>query len=213
MIHFFIIICYFFCELTAGHNSDVQKYLHGRIDQNDKRYPSFCIALSLLQERDAKVLVETGTARYGGYNFINYVQDGGATVIFSDWAFQNRAKFFTVDINPDYLANAKQACAYHMKNTKFICKDSVEFLRNFHGRIDFLYLDSMDFDQDNPLPSQEHHLREIKAAYTKLHKQSVVMIDDCNLPHGGKGNLVIPFLESRGWKILYKGYQVICIKT
>lgn len=53
------------------------------------------------------------------------------------------------------------------------------------------YLDSFDFDISNPLPSQKHHLKEIEAAYDKLTDNSVVMIDDCDLPGGGKGKGVI----------------------
>src|SRR4029077_15263241 len=64
------------------------KYLNGRIQATDKRYPSFLMALELLKERKAKVIVETGTARYGDQQFIG---DGGSTIIFGDWATQHHA--------------------------------------------------------------------------------------------------------------------------
>lgn len=91
----------------------------------------------------------------------------------------------------------------------FVCSDSIAFLQNFGKTIDFLYLDSYDFDFNNPLPSQYHHLYEIQAAYPKLSENSIVMIDDCDLPHGGKGKFAIEFLTERGWKILENRYQVI----
>jgi hypothetical protein len=77
--------------------------------------------------------------------------------------------------------------------------------------IDFLYLDSYDYEWNNPSPSQEHHLREIQAAFPRLHENSVVMIDDCALPQGGKGKLAIEYLKERGWKILLEQYQTILI--
>jgi hypothetical protein len=55
-------------------------------------------------------------------------------------------------------------------------------------------------------------LKEIEAAYSKLTDQSVVMIDDCQLPQGGKGKLIIDFLIKRGWKKVFDGYQVIMVK-
>lgn len=57
-----------------------------------------------------------------------------------------------------------------------------------------------------------HHCREIIAAYPWLTPHSVVMIDDCDLPYGGKGKLAIEYLTNRGWVIFRSGYQVILIQ-
>lgn len=93
-----------------------------------------------------------------------------------------------------------------------VCSDSVRYLKSFGKQIDFLYLDSFDYDFNNPSPSQRHHLREIIAAYPWLTKESIVMIDDCDLAGGGKGVLVISYLINRGWKIAMQGYQVIMVQ-
>ena len=102
-------------------------------------------------------------------------------------------------------------CKQVDSNLHFVCSDSVSFLQNFGKTIDFLYLDSYDFDVDNPFPSQHHHLLEISAAYPFLNENSIVLIDDCDLPHGGKGKLAIQFLMQRGWQVLMSGYQVLLI--
>jgi len=60
------------------------------------------------------------------------------------------------------------------------------FLQNFDRPIDFPYRDSYDFNPHDPKPSQNHHLKEIVAAYSCLHENSVVLIDDCDLPQGAK---------------------------
>ncbi len=44
-----------------------------------------------------------------------------------------------------------------------------------------------------------------------LHEQSVILIDDCGLPHGGKGKLAIEFLKDQGWILLKEGYQTLLI--
>ena len=77
--------------------------------------------------------------------------------------------------------------------------------------IDFLYLDSFDFELHNPSPSQEHHLKEIIAVAPRLRKSTIIMVDDCDLPYGGKGKLVIKWLKERGWVEHKSGYQVILV--
>ncbi len=184
--------------------------LHGRLSDTDKRYPTFRRALDLLEERNAKILVETGTSRSGDRNFKN---DGGSSVIFSHWAKQRRCHFYSVDKTKKNLNKAKKAITSFLDATTLVHDDSVHFLEQFPGKIDFLYLDSLDFDENNPELSQNHHLKEIKAAYEKLSPRGFVMIDDCKLPHGGKGKKAIEFLTEKGWKIAEDGYQVILLPS
>jgi hypothetical protein len=85
-------------------------------------------------------------------------------------------------------------------------------LRTFPSQIDLLYLDSYDYDENNPGPPQEHNLNEVIAAYDKLTDNSIVMIDDCNIPGGGKGKLAIQYLQDRGWRLYTNKHQVILLK-
>lgn len=193
-----------------------QKYLSdriltGRIYRNNHRYDSLAMTMQLLHQRNAKILVETGTAR-GGEADCNGA--GGSTIIFGDWAYQNDAKLFSVDINPSALQVAQNSTIPYADNIEFVCSDSVKYLSEFDKPIDFLYLDSFDFVSENPTPSQEHHLKEIIAVYPKLHEGTIILIDDCGppLPYGGKGKLAINYLTSKGWKKLYDGYQVLLVR-
>lgn len=162
-----------------------------------------------MEERQVKVIVETGTARNGIHNFVG---DGGSTIIFNDWVKNHPgASFYSVDNNPGAIQEAKNAIGKN-PSTHLVCNDSIEFLAQFGQDIDFLYLDSYDFEFWNPTPSQEHHLKEIIAALPYLTSNTVIMIDDCDLPHGGKGGLVIPFLLEQGWSIYAESYQVIFIQ-
>lgn len=199
-----------FCIFTLNAEGSVQHYLTNRIIKGDKRYPSFVLILELLEKKNAKVLVETGTARNGDQNFWG---DGGSTVIFGEWARNNDAILHSVDIAKWAIVNAEAATKKYKNNIRFTCGDSITFLKNFDQPIDFLYLDSYDFDENNPKPSQEHHLKEIIAAYPLLHENSIVMVDDCELPFGGKGLLIIDFLLGNGWTIAHQGYQTILVPS
>ena len=208
---FFLFVCVYGCSIFAKPPSD---YLQDRIALDNCRYETFKYALELLEERNAQVVVETGTARYGARYFDS---DGGSTIIFSEWVRDHGAEFFSVDISMLNLAVAKGAVARYVSDYQdkihYVCSDSITYLREFNRPIDFLYLDSFDYELDNPDPSQQHHLKEIQAVYPFLTERSVVMIDDCDLPGGGKGKFVIEFLLERGWKVVKKQYQVILTRT
>jgi hypothetical protein len=179
-----------------------------RISQSDKRYPTFHYVLNQLLKRNLKIIVETGTARNGTKNCVG---DGCSTVIWTNWAQAFNGFVYSVDIDPNALDQSKEACHCDLSHVEFICSDSVSYLQNFRNRIDLLYLDSYDYDIENPNPSQLHHLKEILAAYPYLQEESVVLIDDCGLPGGGKGKLVIELLLERGWRIAMSGYQVVMV--
>jgi len=188
-----------------------ESFLAKRLPKHDKRYKTFLLSMNLMKQRKSKILVETGTARYGDKNCRG---DGCSTLIFGEWARDNDATFYSVDIDPKAIKNAKDAVLPLNHEVIFITSDSVAFLKNYHkynNKIDFLYLDSFDFDPKNPGPSENHHLKEIKAAYNYLHKNSIVMVDDTFGRHGGKGRLVIKYLLGKGWKIVVNAYQVILV--
>lgn len=183
--------------------------LEGRIPPNNHRYHTFLSSLNLLCTRHSPVIVETGTARAGSRWCDS---DGCSTLIFADWVKNHGGEFYSVDISEANLQNAADALGDARLFAHLVHSDSIPFLSNFSRPIDFLYLDSYDYEYGNPNPSQQHHLKEIVAAYPWLTPTSIVMIDDCALPEGGKGKLVIAYLQERGWKVLVEGYQVILVQ-
>lgn len=187
-------------------------YLSKRIDPANGRYKTFIEVLKLLDERKAHVIVETGTERWQESQYC-FDGDGGSTIIFAHWATENDAQMYSVDINETHLGYCAENTRAYSKNLKLILSDSVAFLQNFPDAIDFLYLDSYDYDEKNPRPAQEHCLSEVKAAEDKLTTSSVVMIDDCNVPGGGKGFLAIQYLLSKGWVLHQNHHQVILLKS
>lgn len=145
--------------------------------------------LPLLEIRNAKSLVETGTS------------DPRSTSTFAAWVLQNGAHLTSI--------NCESPLDLSSEAVTFSFGDSVGALEGFNAPIDFLYLDNRDYDENDPSLSQEHHFWELLAAYPFLTPDSIVMIGGCDLPGGGKGKFVIEHLLEKGWHIIADGSQVI----
>lgn len=179
-----------------------------------RRRITFAKTLKLLSERQAKVIVETGTSRQG---LKATKGDGAATIVFGKWAKENNAKMHSVDISEDSVNGSKnEVINQGLADVVTVhLNDSLEFLKTFNEPVDLLYLDSYDYsrtDKEIQQKSQEHHLKEFKIIEDKLHKNSIVLIDDCGLPGGGKGKTVIEYMLKKDWKILIDAYQVLLVK-
>ncbi len=173
------------------------------------RASTFYQALMLAVARNAKTIVETGTLRIAG----NWGGDGQSTRLLAEFAQRYDCRLWTCDLDPAAIAVAREETAPFAARIEYVVGDSVAFLQQFPQPIDLLLLDSKDFDPDDPDPSQDHAVREAQAALPRLHMQSIVLIDDCGLKHGGKGGKVIPFLLGQGWQAVGLNYQVLLTHT
>lgn len=178
-----------------------------------KRRDTFLKTMDLMQQANAKIIVETGTSREG---LRGAKSNGAATIVFGKWAKENNAFIHSVDISEESCKNA-QAEVDRQQLSNFVQihhSDSLIFLKDFDEKVDLLYLDSYDYssDVDVQKKSQEHHLLEFKAIENRLHKNSIVLIDDCDLPNGGKGKLVIAYMLTKDWKIVMNEYQVLLVR-
>jgi predicted O-methyltransferase YrrM len=177
-----------------------------------KRRATFSLVLDLLTKGEAKNLVETGTAREG---LKGVRSQGASTIVFGKWAKLNNAKLNSVDLNEDSVRVAqKEVDNWNLEEHVTIHhSDSIKYLSAIDRPIDFLYLDSYDYstDPEVQLKSQEHHLAEFKTSEHNLHDNSIVLIDDCALPGGGKGKLAIEYMISKGWRVILEKYQVVLL--
>ncbi|WP_350292336.1 class I SAM-dependent methyltransferase [uncultured Croceitalea sp.] len=177
-----------------------------------KRRDSFLKAMDLMNAIDAKIIIETGTSREG---LRGAKSNGAATIVFGKWAKENNAFVHSVDISEESCRNAQQEVDNQNLNkvVRIHHSDSLRFLDEFNDQVDLLYLDSYDYSSDVEVQkkSQEHHLLEFKAIEDKLHENSIVLIDDCDLPNGGKGKLVIAYMVKKGWRIVIDAYQVLLV--
>jgi predicted O-methyltransferase YrrM len=180
-----------------------------------KRRITFAKTLKLLDENKAKIMVETGTSRKG---IRGSKKDGAATIVFGKWAKENEAVLHSVDISEDSVTGSQQEVnKQDLADVVTVhLNDSLKFLKEFDQPVDFLYLDSYDYskkDKEIQIKSQEHHLKEFQIIENQLHDKSIVLIDDCKLPGGGKGKMVVDYMLDKGWKILINRYQILLVKN
>jgi hypothetical protein len=164
------------------------------------RGKSFRFAAEVILERKLKWLVETGCYRGGPC-------DGESTLILGQLARVNVGVLDSYDISEEHIKKAKEHAGHG--NVVFTCADSVIALSKRLERIDFAYLDSLDFDTGNPGPAQRHQLAEVGAILGKMSPGSLIMVDDCKLVEGGKNGLSHAFLVDHGWKLVFDDYQRI----
>ena len=171
------------------------------------RAASFKMSLSWLLDHEGKVIVETGCMR----EVDNWRGDGGSTLLFAEVASTYELFLWTVDNSSGNLAVAMNATSLYSNRVIYKLDDSVEFLKNFHRDIDFLYLDSLDCHIDLEA-AQKHQLQEIKAAHESLSEHAVILLDDNNYPGGGKTKLTNQFLRSRNWRQLLDAHQAVWVR-
>ena len=167
-------------------------------NKKNRRFNSFKFALTESKNRYLKTLVETVLAR-GKTKFFFFSKknwkDGMSTMIFSDYAKYINGFLSTCDISAKNIINAQKFVAENKEYVEFTIDDSLNFLLKFNKNIDFLYLDSLD---GQFAEASSHQLKEIKIAVKKLHKNSLVLLDD----KGSKTSLSIDFMLNNNFKIL-----------
>ncbi|RZO63337.1 MAG: class I SAM-dependent methyltransferase [Candidatus Pelagibacterales bacterium] len=174
------------------------KFIEQYNNEKNIRYSSYKFALSEAYKRNHKILVETGVSR-GKIKFLFFSKpnwkDGMSTLIFGNYANYVNGELFSCDIEKKNIDNAKLLTSKFSKNINFINDNSINFLKNFKKRIDFLYLDSLDGQFDS---ASTHQLNEIKAAEDKLNNNSLVLLDD----KGSKTNLSIDYMLNKKFNII-----------
>lgn len=149
------------------------------------------------------VMVETGCIRNTTEE--SKFGDGWSTVNWEYVAKETDSIVYVVDIDENHLSKSKQIVP-ESKYVIYTKQDSIEFLKNFNKKIDFLFLDSYDYcgDEENIRKCHTHQLNEVKAAMDKLSPICLVLIDDVfDTQWNGKGKLSIPYLIENGFEILH----------
>ena len=162
--------------------------------RTDPRTLGFLNAMHQIIARNAKFLVEIGTARRGSQNC---AEDGCSTLVFGSFAQMTQRKLYSIDNNDESIAKAQEATINYSDSVEIIKADPVDYLKNIKECIDFLYLGSTD-------KTLESHLNKIEAVFDKLHTKSVVAIDGCDGTED-KCQAVKDFLLLQKWKLTYSG--------
>lgn len=182
-----------------------------------RRHATFSRALSLLLERSgpSRTIVETGCVRekndYGA---------GYSTVLFGEVLARFGGRLHTVDISQRNIAVCRRLIKPYAARIATYVGDSIAFLREWPAThpdtpIDLLYLDSFDypvFEERPREPSQQHCLGELDAALPSLGERAVVLIDDADLPGGGKPLFAKRRLSELGWRCELDDYQTLWVR-
>lgn len=171
------------------------------------RTNSMIHAVNLIEKRwNGKPIniVETGCQRafeHGG--------DGNSTSVWARICKLTNSHLWTVDISRENI----EKCAGYTQNYNdfitYVIGDSVEFLKNFDKKIDFLYLDSYDTGYDEQMrAASRHQLAECVESLGKLNENSVILSDDAPDFTCGKVVYSVPFLLTNGFKVLWNSVEL-----
>lgn len=157
------------------------------------------------------LIIETGSMRTVG----NWAGDGQSTVLWKEFASIHDCEVHSVDLDPEATRVVREECG---DAVQAFTGDSVRYLYDFANspqarQIDLLYLDSYDFDNQDPFPSAFHHIKELIAVRPCLGAGSIVAIDDnFVLAEGGwtgKGYLAMQWFEHLGIPCAHQGHQFV----
>lgn len=184
-------------EIISLNDADFEKLV--RECAGPDRHESMWQACKLLPQADGESIVETGSIR-------GFHGDGQSTLIWTMLAIRLSKYFYSFDLN---TKPAKEWLGPIDHVPDFIEGDSIESFGLWEpiATVGLLYLDSYDYQADNPLPCQIHQLAELGAVYWQLSEKSIILLDDAAHDGGGKVKLSSEFLKLRGWTLRHNAYQ------
>lgn len=180
------------------------------------RYRTFQLTLNLLNQlRVNPLIVETGCQR-----FPDDIGAGCSTSIFGEYIHRYGGELYVIDLDPNNIEVCKEVTKEWSAKTTYIVSDSISFLSGFKEPIDLLYLDSYDYPlnpYEEPVlakASQDHCVEEFKAAARSkcLTDKTILLIDDNQLPGGGKPKKLKEYLVANKWKCLLDFQQSLWVK-
>lgn len=177
-------------------------------------------AIRLLKERGGETIIELGgmrqTLRHDIDNFsFPCCEDGHSSVL---WA-RTGLDFYSVE-SLESAAKITAAACIDYPNAKIMHMDGFDFLSKLEPafRIDLFYLDAWDVN----LPGcAENHLQAYMQAFDHLGHDALILIDDTDVDcvdnvivekqseWSGKGKLLIPYMISQDWHIVFTGRQTL----
>jgi predicted O-methyltransferase YrrM len=147
----------------------------GNSENLGHRLPTVRSCVRLLRERSPKVFVECGSQTT---NLLH--SQGLSTTIWAAVAALMGGRLWTVDHDPNAMQRCRSLTSAY-DNIDYVVSDSVPFLREFDRTIDFLYLDTYDFYDHCREESRRHQLAEVEAAFPRLAREAVVLLDDAHV--------------------------------
>ena len=165
------------------------------------------------QNIEKKVIVEIGTTREA-------FEGQDSTKFFYELSIQKKFSFTTVDMDQENSDSVKK----RFKKINAITMKGDDYIKNYVGIIDYIYLDAFDFEHNNHSEKRKQkyknilnceisnelchkmHLECCENLLEKMNTGGLILIDDVlNNKFDGKGKTAIPFLLENNFEILELG--------
>jgi len=158
----------------------------------------------MFKKMNGKVIVEIGSGIQG--------RTSGNSIFF--WAKSGAEKVIALDLDEKEIAMVKAATSQY-SNVQALVQDGIEYVRNFNGDIDLLYLDFWVPDEEGELPGMGRsraYLKAYNAAKDKLSDKAMILIDDTDHVHPWKHTDILPAARKDGFRVLHTGRQTLMQK-
>ena len=173
-----------------------------------------------MKDRDEICIVELGTSRsFKSWGISSDIKDwhpnkpemwawsdGCFTKLFADNFNDKKLTMYTIDPCPDAIHVVKTMIGENA-NVEILQMKSTDFLRDFDGKIDLLYMDHLE---SGDMACKVHLLdSQIVIERNLMSDEGIILIDDCPEGSVGKGKLSIPYLLQKGYQTILHDYQMI----
>lgn len=163
-------------------------------------------AAAIFNELGGSVIVEIGSGIQGEMS-------GNSVLV---WARKTSAnKIVAIDLDEKQIQSVRQ-CTINYKNVETYVCDGAEYLNNFNGYIDLLYLDYWVEDLPGDVPGSgraRSYFDLYNIVKTKMRDNSLILVDDTDHIHPWKHTYLIPEARRDGYEVLYTGRQTLLRRT
>lgn len=157
---------------------------------------------ALFNQMGGKTIVEIGTGIHGK-------MAGNSMLV---WTGQTNAqRIIAIDLEQRRLDEVAEATRGH-SNVELVLADGIQYVKDFDGSIDLLYLDFWTPDPEGTLQGTgraEAYKAAFLAAEDKLSRNSMILIDDTDHIHPWKHTFIVPIAREAGYRVLHIGRQTL----
>jgi len=163
---------------------------------------SLAEAARLFDLMGGRTIIEIGSGLHG--------DTSGNSIL--AWATKTAAsRIVAVDTDEGRIAEVRAATTAHPA-VEGVVADGVEYLHQFTGTIDLLYLDFWAPDAEGAVPGigrAEAYWDAYYAAREKMGARAIVLIDDTDHIHPWKHTFIVPAARKDGFRVAYEGRQTL----
>lgn len=188
-----------------GFNFDDWEKEFSPLLKTTRRWEGFSYIAKHLAVKETPKIFEVGCIRVKD----SWEADGQSTRVWN-WIMQrSQGRSVSVDLNEEAVALTRILCS---KVGAYVDEGIRAIALNQYGSIDdldILFLDGMDFTGPHAHNSWMQHIAMLGAAWPKLKKGCLIVVDDCTDNNEGKHVMIKDFFRRTGNKPVVESYMHI----